>query len=74
MITFLLSWCALSVVSTIIALAMIRAGKRRQPQAGDYGIFVGDSFSANEAPHKHGPMSSAGQISFNRAGLELPLN
>jgi hypothetical protein len=32
-ITFLLGWCALSVVGTLIALSLIRAGKRRQPDA-----------------------------------------
>lgn len=35
MITFLLAWCAVSVVGTLIALALIRAGKRRQPEADD---------------------------------------
>ncbi|WP_110949157.1 hypothetical protein [Pseudomonas bohemica] len=32
-ITFLLGWCALSLVGTLIAVSLIRAGKRRQPEA-----------------------------------------
>jgi hypothetical protein len=31
--TFLMGWCALSAVGTLIALSLIRAGKRRQPEA-----------------------------------------
>lgn len=31
--TFLLGWCALSAVGTLIALSLIRVGKRRQPEA-----------------------------------------
>lgn len=34
-ITFLLGWCALSVVGTLLALSLIRTGKRRQPEADD---------------------------------------
>ncbi|WP_342652945.1 hypothetical protein [Pseudomonas sp. F3-2] len=33
MMTFLMGWCALSAVGTLIALSLIRAGKRRQPEA-----------------------------------------
>jgi hypothetical protein len=33
MISFLLGWLALSAVGTLIALAMIRTGKMRQPDA-----------------------------------------
>jgi cytochrome oxidase assembly protein ShyY1 len=33
--TYLLGWCAVSIAATLIALAMIRAGKRRQPEADD---------------------------------------
>ncbi|HXR02175.1 MAG TPA: hypothetical protein VN798_17455 [Pseudomonas sp.] len=49
-ITFLLGWCALSLVGTLIALSLIRSGKRRQPEA--------DTTSAHPvavnatAPHK----------------------
>jgi hypothetical protein len=32
-ITFLLGWCVLSVIGTLIALSLIRTGKRRQPEA-----------------------------------------
>ncbi len=35
MISFLLGWLALSAVGTLIALAMIRIGKTRQPDADD---------------------------------------
>lgn len=35
MISFLLGWLALSAVGTLIALAMIRIGKARQPDADD---------------------------------------
>ncbi|QSB18710.1 hypothetical protein JN403_19935 [Pseudomonas sp. 15A4] len=35
MISFLLGWLALSAVGTLIALAMIRTGKSRQPDADD---------------------------------------
>lgn len=35
MISFLLGWLALSAVGTLIALAMIRTGKTRQPYADD---------------------------------------
>jgi len=34
-ITFLLSWCAVSVVGTVIAVGLIKAGKKRQPEADD---------------------------------------
>jgi hypothetical protein len=34
-ITFLLGWCAVSVVGTVIAVGLIRAGKHRQPEADD---------------------------------------
>ena len=42
MITFLLGWCVLSVIGTLIALSMIRTGKRRQPEA--------DSTTAHDTP------------------------
>ncbi|MDD1966095.1 hypothetical protein ACIPO9_10545 [Pseudomonas sp. NPDC090203] len=42
MITFLLGWCVLSVIGTLIALSLIRTGKRRQPDA--------DSLATQEAP------------------------
>jgi hypothetical protein len=32
-ITFLLGWCVLSVIGTLIALSLIRTGKQRQPEA-----------------------------------------
>jgi hypothetical protein len=32
-ITFLLGWCVLSVIGTLIALSLIRTGKARQPDA-----------------------------------------
>lgn len=35
MISFLLGWLALSAVGTLIALALIRTGKTRQPDADD---------------------------------------
>lgn len=35
MISFLLGWLALSAVGSLIALAMIRTGKTRQPDADD---------------------------------------
>jgi len=35
MISFLLVWLALSAVGTLIALALIRTGKTRQPDADD---------------------------------------
>ncbi|MFJ3486174.1 hypothetical protein ACIPL1_22650 [Pseudomonas sp. NPDC090202] len=35
MITFLLGWCALSLIGTLLALSLIRTGKRRQPEADD---------------------------------------
>ncbi|MFJ5295794.1 hypothetical protein ACIQAL_04595 [Pseudomonas sp. NPDC088368] len=35
MITFLLGWCAVSVVGTVIAVGLIRAGKKRQPEVDD---------------------------------------
>lgn len=35
MISFLLGWSALSTVGTMVALAMIRTGKMRQPDADD---------------------------------------
>jgi hypothetical protein len=41
-ITFLLGWCVLSVIGTLIALSLIRTGKRRQPDA--------DSLATQEAP------------------------
>jgi hypothetical protein len=41
-ITFLLGWCVLSVIGTLIALSMIRTGKRRQPEA--------DSTTAHDTP------------------------
>lgn len=34
-ITFLLGWCAVSVVGTVIAVGLIRAGKKRQPEVDD---------------------------------------
>jgi hypothetical protein len=34
-ITFLLGWCALSLVGTLIAISLIRIGKKRQPDADD---------------------------------------
>ncbi len=35
MITFLLGWCVLSVIGTLIALSLIRTGKARQPDADE---------------------------------------
>jgi hypothetical protein len=35
MTSFLMGWLALSAVGTLIALAMIRTGKARQPDADD---------------------------------------
>jgi hypothetical protein len=35
MTAFLLAWCAISAVGTSLALAMIRTGKNRQPDADD---------------------------------------
>ncbi|MEX6674745.1 hypothetical protein QWI18_02290 [Pseudomonas sp. W2Oct36] len=35
MISFLLGWLALSAVGTLIALAVIRTGKMRQPDADE---------------------------------------
>jgi hypothetical protein len=32
-ITFLLGWCVLSVIGTLIAVSLIRTGKARQPDA-----------------------------------------
>jgi hypothetical protein len=32
-ITFLLGWCVLSVIGTLIALSLIKTGKARQPEA-----------------------------------------
>ncbi|MDE1166508.1 MAG: hypothetical protein PW845_14270 [Pseudomonas sp.] len=40
---FLLSWCALSVLGTVVAVAMIRAGKRQAATAG----------AARRVPRKH---------------------
>jgi len=37
-ITFLLGWCALSLVGTMIAVGLIRAGKKRQPEADNIPI------------------------------------
>jgi hypothetical protein len=34
-ITFLLGWCVLSVIGTLIALSLIRTGKARQPDADE---------------------------------------
>jgi hypothetical protein len=34
-ITFLLSWCVLSVIGTLIAVSLIRTGKARQPEADE---------------------------------------
>lgn len=31
--TYLLAWCAVSVIGTWIALALIKTGKRREPEA-----------------------------------------
>ncbi len=33
MITFILTWCALSLVGTLFAVSLIRMGKKRQPEA-----------------------------------------
>ena len=35
MIIFILAWCGLSLVGTLFALSLIRAGKKRQPEADD---------------------------------------
>jgi hypothetical protein len=35
MTSFLLAWCAVSAVGTMIALAMVRTGKSRQPEADE---------------------------------------
>ncbi|MDH0744812.1 hypothetical protein N5D61_00400 [Pseudomonas sp. GD03842] len=35
MITFILAWCALSLMGTLFALSLIKMGKRRQPDAED---------------------------------------
>jgi len=32
-ITFILAWCALSLVGTLFAVSLIRMGKKRQPEA-----------------------------------------
>jgi len=34
-IIFILAWCGLSLVGTLFALSLIRAGKKRQPEADD---------------------------------------
>ncbi|RAU45452.1 hypothetical protein DBP26_013550 [Pseudomonas sp. RIT409] len=34
-ITFILAWCALSLMGTLFALSLIKMGKRRQPDAED---------------------------------------
>lgn len=34
-ITFILAWCALSLIGTLFALSLIRTGKTRQPEADD---------------------------------------
>lgn len=67
-ITFLLAWCALSVVATLVALAMIRSGKRRHPQADDFEPAVSEGRSV---PHAASPASSS---SFTLREHEVPVN
>jgi len=47
-ITFLLGWCVLSVIGTVIALSLIRSGKRRQPEA-DHPAVHDTTVPANAA-------------------------
>jgi cation transporter-like permease len=51
-VTFLLAWFAVSVVGTLIALAVIRSGKRRQPEPDDVEVLVPHSHTPPAAPLK----------------------
>jgi hypothetical protein len=46
-ITFLLGWCVLSVIGTLIALSLIRTGKQRQPEADSLQAQEGAVTSAS---------------------------
>lgn len=74
MITFLLSWCAVSVVATLIALAMIRAGKRRQPHADDFDMQVNYPFAASNVPRKPDAGPATSPALLTRHALEAPLS
>lgn len=73
MITFLLTWCVLSVVATLIALAMIRTGKRRHPEADAIECDASELHSAVGAlqtPETGLPS----QPRFSPRGHEVPVN
>jgi hypothetical protein len=69
-ITFLLAWCALSIVATFIALAMIRTGKRRHPEADDSELADGEQCSNIAARQTPQPIKSR----FTPTGQDVPVS
>jgi len=49
-ITFLLGWCALSVIGTLLAVTLIRTGKQRQPEADS--VVAQEVVVTTAAPYK----------------------
>ncbi|WP_167362068.1 hypothetical protein [Pseudomonas abietaniphila] len=53
MITFLLGWCVLSVIGTLLALSLIRTGKARQPDADQTQVPALQVAVATVSAQKH---------------------